>query len=62
MKTEETILEALNGWAVLSCVVVYPFLANGLFAGDAHLAGLFLGTAIHDTAQVAGAGCAWTSD
>ena len=34
----------------------YPFLAHGLFRGDARLAGLFLGTAIHDTAQVAGAG------
>ncbi len=35
---------------------VYPFLAHRLFAGDARMAGMFLGTAIHDTAQVAGAG------
>jgi uncharacterized integral membrane protein (TIGR00698 family) len=34
----------------------YPFLAHLLFAGDSRMAGLFLGTAIHDTAQVAGAG------
>jgi len=34
----------------------YPFFAFWFFAGDAHLAGMFLGTAIHDTSQVAGAG------
>jgi uncharacterized integral membrane protein (TIGR00698 family) len=34
----------------------YPFLAHWLFAGQARMAGMFLGTAIHDTAQVAGAG------
>jgi uncharacterized integral membrane protein (TIGR00698 family) len=34
----------------------YPFLAHWLFRGDARMAGMFLGTAIHDTAQVAGAG------
>lgn len=34
----------------------YPFLAHFFFAGDARLAGYFLGTAIHDTSQVAGAG------
>ena len=34
----------------------YPFLAHTLFGGDSRMAGLFLGTAIHDTAQVAGAG------
>ncbi len=40
----------------LLALVFHPFVANGLFAGDATLAGYFLGTAIHDTAQVAGAG------
>lgn len=35
---------------------LYPFLAHWLFAGDARMAGIFLGTAIHDTSQVAGAG------
>ena len=37
-------------------LVGYPFLAEWLFSGNAHLSGYFLGTAIHDTAQVAGAG------
>jgi len=40
----------------LLALMVYPFLSHSLFAGNPHLAGLFLGTAIHDTAQVAGAG------
>jgi uncharacterized integral membrane protein (TIGR00698 family) len=40
----------------LMALIFYPFLSHGLFGGDAQLAGLFLGTAIHDTAQVAGAG------
>ncbi|HJO25392.1 MAG: putative sulfate exporter family transporter [Myxococcota bacterium] len=35
---------------------IHPFLAHSLFDGNALHAGLFLGTAIHDTAQVAGAG------
>ncbi len=34
----------------------YPVLAHALFDGRPELAGLFLGTAIHETAQVAGAG------
>lgn len=34
----------------------YPFLAHWLFDGNAEQVGLFLGTAIHDTSQVAGAG------
>ena len=40
----------------LLALFVHPFVAHVLFDGDARLAGLFLGTAIHDTAQVAGAG------
>src|SRR5262249_6459479 len=40
----------------LFALLVYPFAAPWLFAGDPRLAGLFLGAAIHDTAQVAGAG------
>jgi len=35
---------------------VYPYLAALLFGGDVLQAGLFVGTAIHNTAQVAGAG------
>ena len=34
----------------------YPFLAQVLFSEQPALAGLFLGTSIHETAQVAGAG------
>ncbi len=39
----------------LTGMVLYPFLANYLFVDDPIKAGLFLGTAIHDTAQVTGA-------
>ncbi|MGQ0833690.1 MAG: YeiH family protein [Gammaproteobacteria bacterium] len=40
----------------LVALLVYPTIADSLFAGAPQLAGMFLGTAIHDTAQVAGAG------
>jgi uncharacterized integral membrane protein (TIGR00698 family) len=40
----------------MMALLVYPFLSLAMFGGDGRLAGLFLGTAIHDTAQVAGAG------
>lgn len=40
----------------LVALFFYPFLSHALFHGDPRLAGMFLGTAIHDTAQVAGAG------
>ncbi|HSJ59540.1 MAG TPA: putative sulfate exporter family transporter [Anaerolineae bacterium] len=40
----------------LAATIVYPYLANLLFAGDPVNAGLFLGTAVHDTSQVVGAG------
>lgn len=36
-------------------MLIYPFAAHALFAPDAFLAGLFLGTSVHETAQVAGA-------
>lgn len=39
----------------LTGMVLYPFLAYFFFSGDPVKAGLFLGTAIHDTAQVTGA-------
>ncbi len=35
--------------------VAYPYLAGAIFAGDPTRAGLFLGTAVHDTSQVTGA-------
>ncbi|MDJ0868029.1 MAG: putative sulfate exporter family transporter [Myxococcota bacterium] len=40
----------------LTALVTYPFLAGVLFGEQLQLSGIFLGTAIHDTAQVAGAG------
>ncbi len=39
----------------LFATLVYPYLANVIFAGDALKAGLFLGTSVHETAQVVGA-------
>jgi len=40
----------------LFAMLTYPFVAHWLFAGDAFRAGLFLGSSVHDTSQVAGAG------
>jgi uncharacterized integral membrane protein (TIGR00698 family) len=40
----------------LMSMLAYPFIADRLFAGSEIHIGLFLGTAIHDTAQVIGAG------
>ena len=37
-------------------MLTYPFAAHWLFAGAAFPVGLFLGTSVHETAQVAGAG------
>ncbi|MDP6508703.1 MAG: putative sulfate exporter family transporter [Chloroflexota bacterium] len=37
-------------------MLLYPYLADGLFGQDPASAGRFLGTAIHETAQVAGSG------
>jgi uncharacterized integral membrane protein (TIGR00698 family) len=54
---------AQTGYAVatvmllgLCGVIAYPFLAHLLFAQQPVAAGIFLGTAIHDTSQVVGAG------
>jgi len=40
-------------------MLLYPLLAHALFAGAPAAAGLFLGTAIHDTSQVTGAALAY---
>ena len=40
----------------VAAMFLYPILAHGFFADSPELAGLFLGTSIHETAQVAGAG------
>ena len=37
-------------------MLAYPFIGHWFFDGDAFKAGLFLGTSVHETAQVAGAG------
>lgn len=37
-------------------MLTYPFLAHWMFAGDTFRVGLFLGTSVHETAQVAGSG------
>ena len=37
-------------------MLVYPFAAHWIFNGDSFASGLFLGTAVHETAQVAGSG------
>lgn len=37
-------------------MLIYPFAAHALFSADAFRSGLFLGTSVHETAQVAGAG------
>ena len=39
----------------LTGMLVYPYLAHWMFAGDSNLSGMFLGLAIHDTSQVMGA-------
>jgi len=41
-------------------VFTYPYLAHFLFNNDAVLAGIFLGTSIHDTAQVSAAGLVYS--
>jgi uncharacterized integral membrane protein (TIGR00698 family) len=40
----------------LVAMLAYPFAAHWLFGGDPFRSGLFLGSAVHDTSQVAGAG------
>jgi uncharacterized integral membrane protein (TIGR00698 family) len=37
-------------------MLAYPFAAHWIFSGDSFASGLFLGTAVHDTSQVAGSG------
>jgi len=56
-KEEETTYAVANitVFGVLA-MFLYPYLANLIFAGDQTGAGLFLGTSIHETAQVAGGG------
>ncbi len=43
----------------LIALIAYPFLAHAVFGNNFKQAGIFLGTAIHDTSQVSGAGLAY---
>jgi uncharacterized integral membrane protein (TIGR00698 family) len=45
----------------LAAMFSYPFLAHFMFSDQPVMAGLFLGTSIHETAQVAGAGLMYQS-
>ena len=45
----------------LAAMFGYPWLAHALFGDEPAMAGLFLGTSIHETAQVAGAGLMYES-
>ena len=40
----------------IAAMFLYPFLGDFIFGGDVVKVGLFMGTSIHETAQVAGAG------
>ena len=55
---EEEVAYAIANITVfgIAAMLVYPFLGNLIFGGDVIEVGLFLGTSIHETAQVAGAG------
>jgi uncharacterized integral membrane protein (TIGR00698 family) len=55
---EEEVTYAVTNIALFGVVAmfVYPYLAHVLFGANPTHAGLFLGTAIHDTSQVAGSG------
>ena len=55
---EEEVTYAIANITIFGIIAmfVYPFLAHYLFNGDELSVGLFLGTSIHETAQVAGAG------
>lgn len=55
---DEEITYAVANITVFGIIVMitYPFIANQIFNGDTTMAGLFLGTSIHETAQVAASG------
>ena len=55
---EEEVTYAIANITVfgIAAMLLYPFLGNLIFGGDVVQVGLFLGTSIHETAQVAGAG------
>ncbi len=55
---EEEVTYAVANITIFGIIAMlaYPFLANWLFSGDITMIGLFTGTAIHETAQVAASG------
>ena len=55
---EEEVAYAVANITIFGIIamVAYPFLANWIFVGDTTMVGLFTGTAIHETAQVAASG------
>ena len=55
---EEEVAYAIANITVfgIAAMLIYPFLGNLIFGGNVIEVGLFLGTSIHETAQVAGAG------
>ncbi|MFC1899470.1 YeiH family protein [Chloroflexota bacterium] len=55
---EEEVAYAVANITIFGIIamVAYPFLAQWIFSGDTIMAGLFTGTAIHETAQVAASG------
>lgn len=54
---DEEIAYAVANIAVfgIAAMLIYPYLAKAMFSGNFVMAGLFLGTAVHDTTQVTGA-------
>lgn len=55
---EEEVTYAVANITVFGTIalIAYPFLSHWLFGGNTTMAGLFTGTAIHETAQVAASG------
>jgi len=56
--TDEEVTYAIANITIfgIAATLFYPYLANVIFAGDIIHTGLFIGTSIHETAQVAAAG------
>jgi uncharacterized integral membrane protein (TIGR00698 family) len=56
--TDEEVTYAVANITVFGIVAMflYPYIANLIFSGNQIMSGLFLGTSVHETAQVTGAG------
>lgn len=55
---KEEVTYAITNITIFGIIAMlfYPFLANFIFSGSEYSAGLFIGTSIHETSQVVGAG------